>query len=226
MSITGFLSYYAEVLIYGWEGLKWTGNFYWTLLFIPIIFTLWLKFIAVKELSTKQIIKFLLSYFLTYIGIFILVNLIYNLKLTAFLLYAPFLPFEALLPPAFLDGLIRFSVFINIILIFLILFIENIKVQKILNFELKKYEKIILLFQPIYIFVTAKISMVLLYHLKVFPLMNKFNLFDSIFIFKTGTIIFSSVLFEGLFILYKTSYSKVTQSTTRTNRVRYNTLSC
>ena len=40
--------------------------------------------------------------------------------------------------------------------------------------------------------------------------MNKFNLFDSIFIFKTGTIIFSSVLFEGLFILYKTSYSKVT----------------
>lgn len=29
MSLTGFLSYYAEVLIYGWEGLKWTGNFYW-----------------------------------------------------------------------------------------------------------------------------------------------------------------------------------------------------
>ena len=205
LSLIVFLSYYMEVLLHGWEGLKWTGNFYWSLIVIPFIFILWLKFVVIKELKLKEIVKFLLSYFLTYIGIFILLNLIYNLRFTALVL---FLPFEEILTPNLFDILVYASRFINISLIFLILYIENIKLQKILNFELTKIEKIVLLFQPVYIFLSAEIIMFLLYYLKVFPHMNKYDLFDSIFIFKTGTIIFSSILFEGLYILYKKSPNK------------------
>lgn len=209
LSFISFLAYYMEVLHHGWEGLKWTGNFYWSLLFIPFVFVLWLKFLVIKELRIKQILKFLISYFLTYAGIFVLLNFIYNLRLTAFLI---FLPFEEILSPAFFDFLVYLSILINTSLIFLILYIENTKLQKLLNFELKKFEKIILFFQPVFIFLSAELLMILLYYLKVFPLMNRFDIIDSIFIFKTGTIIFSSVLFEGLYIFYKKSSSDETKN--------------
>ncbi|MCQ2591056.1 MAG: hypothetical protein MJ179_11580, partial [Treponema sp.] len=53
LSIASFLFYYLEVIVHGWEGLKWTSNFYWSLLVVP----------------------------------FILLNLIYNLKFSALLLF-------------------------------------------------------------------------------------------------------------------------------------------
>ena len=187
-------------MIHGWEGLKWTGNFYWTLLVAPFIFCLWIKIFVEKEIKIKNIFKFLLSYFLTFIVIYILLNFIYNLRLTAFLL---FVPFEKFITENIFDLLVYCTIIINCSLIFLVLYLENLKLQKILNFELAKKEKIILVFQPIYIFFTAEIWMIILYYLKVFPKMNQFDLFESIFIFKTGTIIFSSILFEGLYILYK-----------------------
>ena len=200
ISLICSFSYYAEVMIHGWEGLKWTGNFYWTLLVAPFIFCLWIKIFVEKEIKIKNIFKFLLSYFLTFIVIYILLNFLYNLRLTAFLL---FVPFEKFITENIFDLLVYCTIVLNSALIFIILFLENLKLQKILNFELAKKEKIILVFQPIYIFFTAEIWMIVLYYLKAFPKMNQFDLFESIFIFKTGTIIFSSILFEGLYILYK-----------------------
>lgn len=200
LSIASFLFYYLEVIVHGWEGLKWTSNFYWSLLVVPFIFCIWLKTFVDRAINVKTIIKFLLSYFLTFIGIFILLNLIYNLKFSALLL---FLPFGEILSPTIFGILIIISFFINVILIFLFLFFENLYLKKLLDFELSKTNKIILLFQPIYIFCIAEMVMILFYFLGIFPKMNKFNLQDSIFIFKTGTIIFSSVLCEGLYIIYK-----------------------
>lgn len=123
LSIASFLFYYLEVIVHGWEGLKWTNNFYWSLLVVPFIFCIWLKTFVDRAINVKTIIKFLLSYFLTFIGIFILLNLIYNLRFSALLL---FLPFGEILSPTIFDILITISFFINVILIFLFLFFENL----------------------------------------------------------------------------------------------------
>ena len=73
---------------------------------------------------------------------------------------------------------------------------------KIFNINFSKRAKVLVFFLPALFFLAAWALLIALYFLKVFPRMNPNNLSESIFIFKTGTIIFTSVLGEGLFILY------------------------
>ena len=55
ISLICSFSYYAEVIFHGWEGLKWTENFYWTLLVAPFIFCLWIKIFVEKEIKRKDV---------------------------------------------------------------------------------------------------------------------------------------------------------------------------
>ena len=196
----GFISFYAEVLLNGWEGLKWVGNFYWTLIFLPLLFCVWLKFVAIKNLPIKRLVLFLIFYIISFVLIYLLLNFIYDIKLTAiiFMLFMGFLNFEK---SGLLNLLVYASFFINIILIFLALFAENMIAGKILKIKFSKKFKILIFFQPVFIFITAELLMSILYFLRVFPHMQHHNLSDSIFLFKTGTIIFASVLCEGLLCL-------------------------
>lgn len=193
-------SYYGEVMFHGWEGLKWTGNFYWTLLAAPFIFFLWIKLFVKKDINAKDMLRFLGSYFLTFILLYIFLILIYDPRLTAISICLIFRELES---EVILQILVYSTIIISVGLLFFITFKENLQLQKIFVFELTKKEKIILFFLPVYVFCAAEIWMLLLYFLNAFPRMNRYNLSESIFIFKTGTIIFSSFLFEGLYILYK-----------------------
>ena len=199
LSLVSFLAYYAEVLIHGWEGLLWVWNFYWTFLLVPLAFCAWIKLCVVKEIKLKALLKFLVSYFITFIAILVLLNVVYNMRFVAYYVFCNTrIMLNAFLAVCVLSG--------AIMLIFVILFLENIKLQSILNFKLSDKEMVVLVFMPLYIFLAAEVVMVLLFCLRVFPKMQAADLLDSIFIFKTGTVIFSSVMLEGLYILYKKSF--------------------
>jgi hypothetical protein len=93
------------------------------------------------------------------------------------------------------------TIAINVMLTFLVAFAENMIAAKIFNIKFLKCAKVLVFFFPALFFLAAWALLIVLYFLKVFPRMNPNNLSESIFIFKTGTIIFSTVLGEGLFIL-------------------------
>ncbi|MBO4386320.1 MAG: hypothetical protein J5817_04800 [Treponema sp.] len=142
---------------------------------------------------------FLLSYFVTFIAIYILLNVIYNIRFFVFLIFFYYFRIDA---GVFLSVAV-FS--LAIALVFFVLFLENVKLQSILNFTLSRKEKLALFFMPLYIFFAAEIFMLLFFLLRLFPKMQASDLLDSIFIFKTGTVIFTSVMLEGFYIMYKKS---------------------
>lgn len=200
ISLVCFAAYYMEVLLNGWEGLTWVENFYWSLIFTPVVFCIWLKIFLVKSVSIKKIALFLLSYTITFILIYIFLVFIYNPKLTGLCLY---LALSNICDSALFDEIICASIFFNSLLIFAILFFENLILSKIFNFTITRKEKLIIFFLPAYIFIIAELSLHLLYCCKVFPKMNSVDLSESIFIFKTGTVIFGTILLEGIFLIKK-----------------------
>ncbi len=200
ISLVCFAAYYMEVLLNGWDGLTWVGNFYWSLIFTPVLFCIWLKIFLAKSLTFKKIALFLLSYAVTFILIYTFLVFIYNLRLTGYLF---FLILYNICDSELFDKLIYASIFFNSLLIFAILFFENLILSKIFNYTIIRKEKLIIFFQPAYIFIIAELSLILLYCCKVFPKMNPVDLSDSIFIFKTGTVILSAILSEGIFLIKK-----------------------
>lgn len=197
----GFISYYTEVMINGWEGLKWTGNFYWTFILLPLVFCIWLKLVAVKTLSVKQAVLFLISYVISFILIFLLLFFTYNGRSTGLILFMLTEGIPHFEESGSLMHLLYATIAINVILTFFVAFAENMIAAKIFNIKFSKRAKVLVFFLPALFFLAAWALLIVLYFLKVFPRMNPNNLSESIFIFKTGTIIFTSVLGEGLFIV-------------------------
>ncbi len=200
----GFISYYIEVLANGWGGLQWIRLSYWTFILLPLVFCIWLKLVAVKTLSVKQTVLFLISYAVSFILIFIHLYLIYNKRLSFGLSLLPFIiiPYSGESIPIFMAIVYGILLAENILVIFGVFFGENMILAKLCNLKFPKRFKVLIFFLPAFFFLAAWALLIILYFLRIFPLMNLVNLKGSIFIFKTGTIIFTSVLGEGLFILY------------------------
>ena len=200
----GFISYYIEILANGWGGLQWIRLSYWTFILLPLVFCIWLKLVAVKTLSVKQTVLFLISYAVSFILIFIHLYLIYNKRLSFGLSLLPFIiiPYSGDSIPIFMAIVYGILLAENILVIFGVFFGENMILAKLCNLKFPKRFKVLIFFLPAFFFLAAWALLIILYFLRIFPLMNLVNLKDSIFIFKTGTIIFTSVLGEGLFILY------------------------
>ena len=200
----GFISYYIEVLANGWGGLQWIRLSYWTFILLPLVFCIWLKLVAVKTLSVKQTVLFLISYVVSFILIFIHLYLIYNKRLSFGLSLLPFIiiPYSGESIPVFMAIVYGILLAENILVIFGVFFGENMILAKLFNLKFPKRFKVLIFFLPAFFFLAAWALLTVLYFLRIFPLMNLVDLKDSIFIFKTGTIIFSTVLGEGLFILY------------------------
>ena len=200
----GFISYYIEVLANGWGGLQWVRLSYWTFILLPLVFCIWLKLVAVKTLSVKQAVLFLISYAVSFILIFIHLYLIYNKRLSFGLSLLPFIiiPYSGESIPVFMAIVYGILLAENILVIFGVFFGENMILEKLFNLEFPKRFKVLIFFLPAFFFLAAWAFLTVLYFLRIFPLMNLVDLKDSIFIFKTGTIIFSTVLGEGLLILY------------------------
>lgn len=198
----GFISYYIEVLANGWGGLQWIRLSYWTFILLPLVFCIWLKLVAVKTLSVKQAVLFLISYIISFILIFLLLFFIYNGRSTGLILFMLTEGIPHFEESGSLMHLLYATIAINVILTFLVAFAENMIAAKIFNIKFSKRAKVLVFFLPALFFLAAWALLTVLYFLKVFPRMNPSNLSESIFIFKTGTIIFSTVLGEGLFILY------------------------
>ncbi len=200
----GFISYYIEVLANGWGGLQWIRLSYWTFILLPLVFCIWLKLVAVKTLSVKQAVLFLISYAVSFILIFIHLYLIYNKRLSFGLSLLPFIiiPYSGESIPVFMAIVYGILLAENILVIFGVFFGENMILAKLFNLKFPKRFKVLIFFLPAFFFLAAWALLTVLYFLRIFPLMNLVDLKDSIFIFKTGTIIFSTVLGEGLLILY------------------------
>ncbi|MBP5441845.1 MAG: hypothetical protein J6Y60_01255 [Treponema sp.] len=199
-----FISHYIEVLANGWGGLQWVRLSYWTFILLPLVFCIWLKLVAVKTLSVKQAVLFLISYAVSFILIFIHLYLIYNKRLSFGLSLLPFIiiPYSGESIPVFMAIVYGTLLAENILVIFGVFFGENMILAKLFNLKFPKRFKVLIFFLPAFFFLAAWALLTVLYFLRIFPLMNLVDLKDSIFIFKTGTIIFSTVLGEGLLILY------------------------
>ena len=203
LSLSGFVSYYAQVLLNGWEGLKWLGNFYWSFVFLPLLFCIWLKLLVIKTLSVKQTLLFLISYVIFFVFVLIHIYLIYNGRLSAYFVGFIFsvIPYDDELTVTLMSIVYRMLLIKNILVITGVCFAENLIVTKIFKLEFTKHFKILIFFLPAIMFLAAWILMTILYFLGVFPGMNLNNLKESIHIFKTGTIIFTTVLGEGLLVM-------------------------
>ena len=146
----------------------------------------------------------MISYAVSFILIFIHLYLIYNKRLSFGLSLLPFIiiPYSGESIPIFMAIVYGILLAENILVIFGVFFGENMILAKLCNLKFPKRFKVLIFFLPAFFFLAAWALLIILYFLRIFPLMNLVNLKGSIFIFKTGTIIFTSVLGEGLFILY------------------------
>ena len=166
----GFISYYIEVLANGWGGLQWIGLSYWTFILLPLVFCIWLKLVAVKTLSVKQAVLFLISYVVSFILIFIHLYLIYNKRLSFGLSLLPFIiiPYSGESIPIFMAIVYGILLAENILVIFGVFFGENMILAKLFNLKFPKRFKVLIFFLPAFFFLAAWALLTVLYFLRIF----------------------------------------------------------
>lgn len=155
----------------GWEGLYWTTHFYFSFVIAPVLFFAWLNFLCEWKIGIIRNLVLVASYAVC----FCLVLFAYQQFHNRWIVFASrsFILFVLLAP-------------------LVVPFLMNVLLSFLLKLKLRKWEFPLLLFLPV------------ASHLISQPLLRLVfwqNCDDSIFQFKTGTIIFGYMLCEGLFVL-------------------------
>ena len=190
ISLFSFAFHFAEVFLRGWDGFYWVTYFHISFLVAPILFMLWLNFVWNWRLGIKRNLIFATSYALCFV-------ILLSSYVTLFNRWLIFLH----------------PVYILLALVFLLLIplLENILLSKTFRLSVRQWKFIIVFFLPVAVHLIAQLLNLFL--MQVIPFF--FGKLDhEIFQFKTGSVIFAYMFFEGLFIeLHRKNIDRQTAGT-------------
>lgn len=199
LSILSFLSFYTEVLNYGWTGLLWVRLNYISFIFIPLLFFAWLNFIFNRKLNFIQNIKIATVYIVAF-----------TLHILLFSIYYITGPNAMVIISNPIITLLKSYNIIILILLSVLLYAANKILFKILQIDIQsKIQNIFLYFSGFIIYVFNIFLLKIIDSLNVVPIEHIEISFNSIYSFKTGSIILAYLLFEGLIIIFNKNNSKL-----------------
>jgi hypothetical protein len=182
-----------ELFYHGWGGLKWISYFHYSLCIIPFLFIIWLFYISFNlKVKTHPIF-----YSIIYIVFFIFSYIIFYVQMIS----GPTALSLLLLFPDNINifqYLIQYIFYICIILEIIIIYIINII---ICLYEKRKINKKDIFIIALHIIIVPIMSIIISLII-LLPINYARYCFDPIHWFKTGSIIFSFIIYECSYIYY------------------------
>ena len=183
-----FLVFFAEVLWRGWDGLDWLEYPHYALVLPPLLFILWLNYSYEFRLSAVKNLAFVAVYGTFFFAAYNSYPIAYNfLGYYGWVMLAGYMKYPWLQYLAW-QLAVPFS-----------LFCANSIIAFVFKLRLRRWEYLVLPFFPVPIYALSYVLLMLLAKTDIVP--NSDWESNSIYQFKTGTIIFGYMVVEGVFVL-------------------------
>jgi len=179
-----------EVLYHGWAGLGWLTYFHFSLLLIPFLFFVWLSQCKIIAYNWRSYLKLILLYAISFIILLSLFILVFITGPGATLFYSQ-------------ETWWTKKIYASIIPVVLVL--VNFLISKILNTKFSVFDFIYLTIAQVFIFVFSGLICMLVFTLNLPFNGTSPNPFweglDPIEWFKSGSVILTFMIYEGLYLI-------------------------
>jgi hypothetical protein len=202
ISIIADLLWLIEVFSNGWSGLGWLSYFHISLLAPPILFFYWIRMLKIVEIEKGSYFKLTILYTIAFITLLSLFVLIFIAGPKAIIIYNE--------NTLWTKKIYLFSVP-------LVLILTNIIVSKILHRKIYVSDIVYLIFGQIFLIIVSCSICMLLFSINLPYDGTGPNPFweglDPVHWFKSGAVIVSFMIYEGLYILKIGKRNPTTAST-------------